>query len=495
MIQKENQNEQIVFLFGAGISIPIGIPAMRGIYKSFMNKRLSGISEKDKKICKMFIDEMGVEEDLEEFLLAANSILEFQGSPIIKFVEKGISKVKNTKNIIAFNERLNSTIIDVESVKEAIVDFLAKKCFTFNRDKTVQINKAFVKVVSKLGYPIYTTNYDYAFEHVTMEEDIPLHDNFKKKGQRYVWNEDIDFPTTEGLRLIKLHGSVIWYSDNTGTIEKIYSKTNINSVGKEVRRTVITPTKFKDIYEQHFFALYSHFIGSLAKAKVIIIAGHSLRDDYLRAAIIERKRKGDFKVIVIDPNYPIEIKNELPAVRVGTKGEVNHIPYKWEEFSDELAHILLNSSHDNLIDDFISIINKRKFAKTKVKIKGNVGSLITLQKKTLTVEVDAYLASNERPSKLRVWLEGTYPDASGKQQNKVSHVFLEGQEINLANGLTGLVKITEKITFKVPKYEVWQQAKIKVSLKVGIIKGTVSKPANISTRNVFAVDSKMLPYK
>ena len=92
-------------------------------------------------------------------------------------------------------------------------------------------------------------------------------------------------------------------------------------------------------------------------------------------------------------------------------------------------------------------------------------------------------------------MEGTYPDASGKQQTRVSQVFLEDQEISLANDLTGLVKITKKIVFKVPKYEVWQQAQIKVLLKVGIIKGSVSKPTNISTRNVFAVDSKMLPYK
>ncbi len=490
-----NKQDEIVFLMGAGTSIPIGIPAMRGIYKAYMDKKVSRITEQDKKTCQMFINEMGVDEDLEEFLLASNAILEFKDSSIYKFIEKSISRVKNTKSIKTFNERLSSNITDVESVKDGIINFLAEMCFSFDRPNAVKINKGFVNIVSSIGYPVYTTNYDFAFEYVTEEAGIPLHDNFVVRKRRHIWNTDIDFNKDKGLRLIKLHGSVTWYSDDNGVIEKIDTNTNINKLGKKVGRTVITPTRFKDIYDQHYFALYSHFLSSLIKASTIVIAGHSLRDEYLRAAIIERKRKGNFKVIVINPKYPSDLKDEMPAVRIGTIGDVIHIPYKWEEFADELSYILKSSSNDNIVKDCINIIKTKKYAKNRIKIKGNLGILLISQKKKLSVDVSAYLTANERPAKLRVWLEHTVTDSTGNKLKKVSGEFLEDGDIILGSGLTGLIKSTKNISFKIPMYENWLKEGSKVLLHAGIVKGHVKKPRSTTSGNIIASDTKSLSYR
>ena len=267
-----SNNKDVMFLFGAGISIPIGIPAMEGIYNAFMNKKKSGISQQSVKICEFFTHEMGINKDLEEFLLAANTIIEFKNSGLSHFVKNNISKTTNSKKINDFNKNLDASIKDVINVRKGIVEFLARMCFQFDREKAMKVNAGFVSTLSKLGYPVYSTNYDYAFEYVAIENEIEIVDNFTKKGQRYLWNNEIDFESkneSDSFRLIKLHGSVTWYADESNTIEKIYANTDINPVGKNIEKLIIVPTRFKDIYAQHFFSLYSHFLASLARSKVI----------------------------------------------------------------------------------------------------------------------------------------------------------------------------------------------------------------------------------
>ena len=389
---------------------------------------------------------------------------------------------------------MNTNLKDVIKVRKGILDFLSRICFQFNREEAVKINSGFVESMSKLGYPIYSTNYDFAFEYVALENNIQIYDNFKQKGQRNLWNEDIDFSGSNGFKLIKLHGSVTWYKDVDGTIEKIIYSTQINPIGKKVENIVIVPTRFKDIYAQHFFALYSHFLSSLSRSKLLIIAGHSLRDDYLRAGIIERKRKGNFQVIVVDPTYPEVIKNDLPPSRVRTVGDIIHIPYKWEEFSDEISDILLNYPTDQIITNCIKITKKQN-KKNKLKIKGNFRVLEAGKNKEITCDLDAYLTLAEKPSKLRAWLEASYTDIKGIKQERISGNFLEINEIIFGNNLSRSVNSSEKLKIIIPRINAWLNAGCKVSLVVALVKANVKKPVNAKGRNLIVKDQKVLNYK
>jgi len=495
MKKTKNNSEDVMFLFGAGVSIPLGIPAMKGIYRAFMDKKQSNISTKNKKTCEFFTKDMGVDHDLEEFLLAANNIIEFKNSKISRFVEKSISRIKTSSRIKEYNKNLSINLQDIHDVRKEILDFLSRICFQFDRDKAIQVNAGFVQTLSNLGHPIYSTNYDYALEFVALENDVKINDNFIQRGQRYLWDKNINFEGIGGLKLIKLHGSVTWYTDGNGTIEKIYSSTSINPAGKKVEQIVIVPTRFKDIYDQHFFALYSHFLNSLAKAKLLIVAGHSLRDDYLRAGIIERMRKGDFQIIVIDPTYPPDIKRELSPAKLGTVGDIVHLPYKWEEISDEISYIMQEAPVGEIIEKCINVLRKQKYTKDKIRIKGNIGVLQTSHTKEIIVDLEAYLTLDNKPSNLRAWLEASYVEADGSKQERITHDFIEIENLQFGVGLSGLIKNEAPMKIKIPKITRWLEEGCKVKLVVGLVRSDIKKPLHVKGKNLIVKVEKELKYK
>ncbi len=358
--RSNSNSSKVILLVGAGISVPANIPAMRGMYKAFQNRAYSNITPEEKSICRFITEKLGVAEDLEEFLITTNAIEELKYSSLETLVEQAVSNRKGTKNLLKFKQQLNARTRGIGALQKRIMNFMSETCFRFDRDKAFSILGNFVEAVSKQGYPIYSTNYDAVLEEVALEREIPIEDNFPVKGRRLLWSRDIHFPLGGALTLIKMHGSVTWYVDKDGNVEKMNSNTNINLAGKDVKRRVIFPTRFKDIYGQHFFALYHHFLFAVSNAEVLIIIGHSLRDEYIRAAIIERARKPDFHIVIINPDLPSKLQDELQAARSGKNSIVTHIPLKFEDLSGELSKILLTSSPSQIGKECATIVQLRK---------------------------------------------------------------------------------------------------------------------------------------
>lgn len=484
---------EVVFLIGAGVSIPIGIPAMQGMYEAFLSKARSGITDDEKKSCYFLTQKLGVSEDLEEFLLALNSVCGFRSSCLAPFVERTLSERKGTTRLRDYQQRLNDRIQNANVIRERILKFMSETCFRFDRQKACEIFSNFVDAISKKGYPVYSTNYDSAFEYVATERDITIEDNFPKKGQRRLWNPGIHFSLGDALTLIQLHGAVTWYADKEGVIEKILYHTDINPDGKDVNRLVIFPTRFKDIYDQHFFALYCHFLSALSAARVLFVVGHSLRDEYVKAAIIERYRKGKFHIVIVGPTLPEGLPAELRPARLGTPGDVTYVPFVFEEFSDELANLILNSSPSDLARECAKIVHQRKSKSNKITIRGNIGSLKPGDTKKFKAIVDAYLLPHEKPAYVRVWLSAKYTTPEGEKRSKVSH-FLDEGKAQVGSGLTGMVQEDIPIQIKVPNYPEWIEYASKATLHVALVKDWVKTPSQAKNQAIFVSDERELMY-
>ena len=463
---------------------------MRGVFSNFLKKQESGISPAEKRVCKFLTDNLGIQPDLEEFLLQANAIEGFRDSILASFVERAVSRRPNTRKLDLYRRELSGRVGDVKTIRLRILEYLARLCFRFKEKKASDIFGNFVAAISAKGCPVFTTNYDSALEFVAGERGISVEDNFlqpEQPGSWQLWNPEIRFPTGNALTLIKLHGSMTWYAASDGSIQKNHLPVDMNLV--DVDRLIIFPTRFKDIYEQHFFALYSHFLAILATAKVLIIAGHSLRDEYLRAAIIERFRKGGLKIIVIDPSYPPAISSELKSARLGSSGPVTYVPLKFEEFCDDIAYFVRHFEPAQIPDRCAEIVQFRKSRSSKVAMKGRVGRLKAGNIIEFSAQLEAYLPPDKKPAKLRAWIE-TPSDAGA---SKVTSEFLEGGNIEIKKDSPGLIQDSFPITVNVPEVPEWD-AYGRVSLKVALLSSSIRRPNRLSAREMIAVDSRELSY-
>jgi NAD-dependent SIR2 family protein deacetylase len=483
----------VILLVGAGASQSLNIPAMGGMFHAFLQKRRSGISAENNRVCKLLVEQLGIHPDLEEFLLAANAIIDSQDKSLWKLTERIVSPSMKSSKIAKYREKLRKHVSDIQRTRKSILDFMSKTCFKFNKEEASRMLSGIVSSVSERGYPVYTTNYDFSFEYAAGEQDIAVHDNFLAQGRRLIWNPEIKYPLGNALTIIKLHGSVTWYSDDRGVIEKIESHTTINPAGRSVDRLVIFPTRFKDIYDQHFFSLYSHFLEALSAAKCLVIIGHSLRDEYIQAAIIERFRKKVFSIVVVDPQWPKALPGELRPARVGTAADLTHIPLKFEDFADELSHVLRTDKPEAVAKACAAVFRQMKHKKSKLRIKGNIRVLKPGQTKQFVAAVNAYVHRHQRPVCVRAWLEASYRKPSGEKREECTPKFLNPKE-HLSLGLSGILKADVPIAIKVPNIPTWLEHAKKVQLYVALLAASHRSPHNLTRDTPIAADSRVLSY-
>ncbi len=155
---------------------------------------------------------------------------------------------------------------------------------------------------------------------------------------------------------------------------------------------MITPTVFKDIYQPPYYTLYDRFQETLKKSKLLIIVGHSLRDEWLRGAIVEHLDKEGLVVYVGTRRVA-----DLPdLVKELTKfpGFI-YCPIMSEKFIPLLATVLMESNL--LLPDFEK--NIRKTSK---------GAEDILEKKvsaSLTVPNKTFLPNDK--AKIKIKFEGS----------------------------------------------------------------------------------------
>jgi hypothetical protein len=320
-------DEKLMLLLGAGASIPVGIPGMVEMADRFQKD--IGKEQLAHDGYEALI-RFGAGTDVEQLLQLANAIIEFPNHNLGTFVEECVrGNRKDSRFVGEVSRRRNKIVREVSSFRERLLAWLTQTCLSFDRDKAYELFGTFAEVVSANGVPVFTTNYDGVLEFVAERKRIPIVDNFLKKGARSYWDPSLASFSDTGLRLVKIHGSIYWHADDSGLIERIDPPVEFNSEGRPVERLIIVPTRFKDIYQRNYFPLYTSFLRTLGNSKVIIVAGHSMRDEYLLAAVRDRLRDRSFRVIVLDPAFPA--KDALLAGADERKVQIAHIPQKLEE--------------------------------------------------------------------------------------------------------------------------------------------------------------------
>lgn len=299
-------DSRVMFLVGAGGSIPVKIPGMVGFaeeYAEYAQGRREGEALRE-------LREFGVPPDLEEILQALNTALEFSNQPTNKLVESIISpyasKKAPTDKLREYRSELRTRFREWERLRTSLLKWIRERCLNYDRPTASRIYGTLLSMLAESGYPLFTTNYDPMFHYVSRASGLTLSDNFLPDREgRFFWDPDLNgFHQTNAVRLVHIHGSINWHQFPDGKIERLRSISPKSEEGIPLQEILIFPTRFKDIYDQPFFPLYSGFTRSLEHAEVLYIIGHSLRDEYLLAVIREQLEDGTLLVVIIDPKLP-----------------------------------------------------------------------------------------------------------------------------------------------------------------------------------------------
>ena len=309
MSERRNQND-LVFLLGAGASIEAGVPDTR--------KFIYGENEKDD--IQGFIEwlkENDMEKELEVLENILNIFKERNDSPFIDVeLVLGVLNALNNKekyDLVYFYDRETFKFKSKDEVNRLRI--LEKNLKKIIREKVVvrkdDINYLDPLIEFQKPINIFSVNYDTCIEMLCMKHELTYTDGFE-----LYWNPEL-FEKNVDVKLFKIHGSIIWYLTNRGNYVKlpleIGENDEIHLISGEIASPfILYPIGRKWEYTEPLEHLAAELRKYLKNAEICIVVGYSFRDDDIRRIFFEAAKKNTrLTIVLISPNAGEIFKDRL----------------------------------------------------------------------------------------------------------------------------------------------------------------------------------------
>ena len=302
-VNEPDKSMKTIMLFGAGASIPAGIPSLKGLTDGFWMeawkiKGGKGISKKKRApqkfsaLSHISYDQFG-RSDLEGIM---SLIVKLENK---KFKETLTSKYPELKNIGKDS---------LDEFKHSMQSYIRRNC---EKIKNVDYFWALEGLLSK-GNPlnIFTLNYDGVIEVYCQKNNISYTDGFNP-----LW-DPTDFTNDYQVHLFKLHGSLYWFKGGDGVFIKVPIKgLHIGDIkyltNENVSEMMIYPELEKNKQEIVYSSLFQRFREELNKSDICVIIGYSFRDKDIRESIFDAlSSKPNLWLILVNPSAE-QIKTEF----------------------------------------------------------------------------------------------------------------------------------------------------------------------------------------
>lgn len=301
MSQENNHILSTIFLFGAGASIPAGIPSIDDMTKEFLENPLK--ARKYQKQPNLLDDDKSYKRKFEVLLDIAfkqtgKSDLETIMSVIINLqneetyhlfrsryydeITKLTRKIKNNRQLIKQSYNLKDLLTDLRNKLE---DYIRYKCESI---KTTDYLWPLQALMQNDELNIFTLNYDATLEIFCEKNSIKFTDGFFPHSY---WNSK-NFEDTIGIKIFKLHGSLYWFRTESGTSLRVPIKgLRVSEVkyltDESISEMMIYPTIQKNKQPIVYSWLSQKFKEMLTRSDTCIIIGYSFRDDDIKETILE----------------------------------------------------------------------------------------------------------------------------------------------------------------------------------------------------------------
>lgn len=305
--------KKIVVFTGAGISIPLGLPAV-----SDFNSKVDAGAKNITKFAKTYISSIGHAGDV-EWLLA--TLADFSNKT--SFVEsitpqlmggyrlfnagKDAGDLDARFSMIFSNAKVEARN-EITRIKRIVYEMLCginpENCLSLYSFLYKEIGSVF----QVFSLSIVTTNYDLAFETSfdNYEDDwdaFGVNDveyMFPTKRQMSVYDPSVDFDWAENkIEYLKIHGSLGWQKDNRGRCTRSMS---VTPPANPDDMPILYPG-FKGVPSQEpFKSLHDRFFKRLMEADHVIVIGFAFRDEYINGLFESIMRaRDDLKIFYFNP--------------------------------------------------------------------------------------------------------------------------------------------------------------------------------------------------
>lgn len=310
-------SSSIILLVGAGASAPLGFATTKGA-RTLLEAQLEEPERtKLRDLYKTVARRYKVGEDWVNIEYLLESINEMRLGCWLLAHNEVPQSVHSAAKDLEF-DKLMHIESELKKMWETVLDVLYKHFGQVDGTKTLQHWKW---LLSRLGgeraiLPVFTTNYDWAFEELAIASGgaVRLLDGFsglrggdwsRQYFDNFVPSENLD------LCLFKLHGSTCWYPGGP-----IKSLGHIGNLGPVVvnpghQREVSLGDEYWDlegledsIYlpwhrTEPFDCLYDYFSACLAKARLLISIGYAFGQDEINPRVLEALENNPKLQIVI----------------------------------------------------------------------------------------------------------------------------------------------------------------------------------------------------
>ena len=297
-MDKLHNTNGVCFLFGAGASVPAGLPTMPKMGLDFFRKfslpDLRGfLNSMDNDMPRHDPHWSSNDRNVESLLRALQEKSESaHKSKLMPFVPGSIEP-----RALAQQVEVRSSTIVAHELKKFILAQLTKPV----RTGYLAPLRKWLKADEPLD--IFSLNYDTVVEQFCKSAGIPCTDGFSQGGE---WQPDSYYRADSGIRLWKLHGSVNWTSSESGWPHQAETPGSWrrhfhsrHTASATAEAALVWPAATKRL-EKSLSLLHSAFRNRLVTCRLLVVAGYRFADEHIRAAVIDNlKTNPRLRVLIL----------------------------------------------------------------------------------------------------------------------------------------------------------------------------------------------------
>lgn len=273
------KQDEIIFLFGAGISADAGIPT-----STKMIKEVEELVKTDNRWSAYkdlyFLIKSGIEFsygiqgkeplfNIEILLNTLNELEKKEMHPLYPFI--------GSWNI-RFNEVIGNEFDLIKNFREDIIEKL-KQWMQPQNFKESEYLKKIKNIRNDINFPIriFTLNYDLLLEKNLKNSKLNIEMGFDEE-RKWNYKKFTEFPHEPDIYLYKLHGSIDWQRD-----EKTQTVSQVDNTPQNP--DLIFGIQYKMQYIDPYLFMISEFRYYCLNTKLIVCLGYSFSDEHINSII------------------------------------------------------------------------------------------------------------------------------------------------------------------------------------------------------------------